>query len=67
MLARDVAAWLAQWLTPPTLRELAGRFTLHHPDSVANLTRRAERAMRKNPRLCKEVEALRKRLLQVDG
>ena len=64
LLARDVAAWLAQRLTPLTLRELAGPFGLSHPDSVANLTRRAERAMKKSPRLRKEVETVRKGLTQ---
>jgi chromosomal replication initiation ATPase DnaA len=64
LLARDLAAWLARRLTTSTLRELAGPFGLNHPDSVANLTRRAERALKKSPRLRKEVEAIRNGLLQ---
>jgi len=66
LLSRDVAAWLARRLTTWTMRELAGSFGLRHPDSVANLTRRADRAMKKSPRLRKEVDAIRRELLQVE-
>ena len=64
LLARDIAAWLARRLTTQTLRQLTVPFGLTHPDSVSNLTRRAERAMTKNPKLRDEVDALRKRILR---
>lgn len=64
LLARDVAAWLARRLTTLTPRELAAPFGLSHPDSVAHLTRRAKRAMRKSPGLRQEVDAIRKQLLE---
>ncbi|MBN1854122.1 MAG: transposase [Pirellulales bacterium] len=66
LLCRDVAAWLARRLTTLTMRELAGSFGLRHPDSVANLTRRADRAMKKSPRLRNEVDAIRRELLQME-
>ena len=63
VLARDIAAWMARRLTCATLRELAAPFGLTHPDRVANLTRRAERAMQQRPRLRRQVESPRKTLL----
>ncbi len=64
MLARDIAPWLVRRLTTLTLRELAETFGLTHPDSLSNLTRRAERALAKSPKLRREVEALRSKLLR---
>jgi hypothetical protein len=42
---RDLAAYIAHRRTTATLRELAIAFGLSHPDSVSNLTRRAEIAI----------------------
>jgi chromosomal replication initiation ATPase DnaA len=40
---RELAAYLAHRRTTSTLRELASPFGLTHPDSVSNLTRRADK------------------------
>ena len=60
--SRHAAAWLARRLTVATLRELTVAFGLGHPDSVRNLTRRAERAMAQSTRFRKEVERLKQKL-----
>ncbi len=41
--ARELAAYLAHRRTTSTLRELATFFGLTHPDSMSNLTRRADK------------------------
>jgi REP element-mobilizing transposase RayT len=66
-VSRDVAAWLARRLTVATLRELAEPFGLGHPDSVRNLIRRAEQAMKRCSRLRKEVEDLRRMLTKTEN
>ena len=64
MLARDIAPWLVRRLTTLTLRELAEKFSLAHPDSLSNLARRAEQVLAKSSTLRREVEALRNKLLR---
>jgi len=59
-ISRDLAAWLARAISSATLRELSDAFGLTHPDSVSNLTRRADRALRESARLRGQVEAIRK-------
>lgn len=59
---RDVAAWLARRLTDATLRELVSAFGLGHPDSVSNLVRRADRAIRESKTLQKDLERIRHQL-----
>jgi chromosomal replication initiation ATPase DnaA len=66
-VGRDVAAWLARRLTTATLRELAGAFGLSHPDSVSNLTRRAERAIGQSPTLRQDIEAIQKRISKTEN
>jgi len=56
--SRDVAAWLARRVTTATLRELAPPFGLGHPDSVRNLIRRAEQAMKQSGKFRNEVERI---------
>jgi hypothetical protein len=63
-LSRDVAAWLARRLTPATLRELAPTFGVNHPDSVHNLVRRVERALAGSGTVRKDIESIRRRLLE---
>jgi REP element-mobilizing transposase RayT len=55
---RDLAAYLAHRHTTATLRELSGLFGLTHPDSVRNLTRRAEQALANSPRLRADLKAI---------
>jgi hypothetical protein len=55
---------MAHRLTNATLRELTKAFGLNHPDSVSNLLRRAELAMRKIPALAKQENQIRKFLLK---
>jgi len=59
---RDMAAYLAHRHTTATLRELAGLFGLSHPDSVSNLVRRAEKAIRESASLRLEMEQLQQLL-----
>ena len=63
-LRRDIAAWLTRRLTTCTLRELAPRFGLGHPDSVSNLVRRADKAITKSRKLQKEIEAIKTAIAQ---
>lgn len=62
--SRNVAAWLARHLTQATLRELAPQFGLSHPESLSNLTRRVDQSLAKSPKLRREIEAIKQRLLQ---
>ena len=55
---RDLAAYLAHRYTTATLRDLAGQFGLSHPDSVSNLTRRAEKALAKSRALQADLETI---------
>jgi hypothetical protein len=48
---RDLAAYLAHRNTTATLRELSGMFGLSHPDSVSNLSRRAEQSLARSKTL----------------
>ena len=56
--SRDVAAWLARKWTAATLRQLAEPLGLTHPDSVNNLVRRAERAVRGSAQVRAEIDAI---------
>lgn len=67
LVARDVAAWLARRLTTATLRQLAEPLGLGHPDSVRNLTRRADRALRVSRELRADVEAIQASLKQTEN
>jgi len=60
--SRDVAAWLARRLTQAPLRELAPHFGLSHPESLSNLTRRADDRIAKSARLRKEMAQLKKQM-----
>lgn len=62
--SRNAAAWLARRLTQSTLRELAPQFGLSHPESLSNLTRRVDQSLAKSPKLRREIEAIKRRLLQ---
>ncbi len=57
---RDLAAYLAHRYTTATLHDFAGQFGLSHPDSVTNLTRRAEKVMAKSRALHADLEAIAK-------
>jgi chromosomal replication initiation ATPase DnaA len=62
--SRNVAAWLARRVTQATLRELAPQFGLTHPESLSNLTRRVDQSLANSPKLRREIEAIKQRLLQ---
>jgi hypothetical protein len=59
---RDMAAYLAHRHTTATLRELAGLFGLSHPDSVSNLVRRADKAIRDSKSVREEAGQLQQLL-----
>ena len=59
---RDLAAYLAHRRTTATLRELASLFGLSHPDSVSNLTRRAEKALAGSKKLQSELAEIESKL-----
>jgi REP element-mobilizing transposase RayT len=61
-LGRAVAAWLCRRYTEATLRALAARLGLGRPDSVPNLTRRVDEALRESPALASEVAEITRRL-----
>ena len=56
---RDLATWLAVQLTSATQRELAPYFGLTHPDSIRNLTRRADGQLTMSRALKKDVKEIR--------
>ncbi len=59
---RDLAAYLAHRRTTATLRDLSGLFGLTHPDSVSNLTRRAEKALARSKKLRADLAKIEKQL-----
>jgi hypothetical protein len=61
-LGRAVAAWLCRRHTGATLRELAERLGLARAESVPNLTRRVDEALRASPALAGEMAEIRRRL-----
>jgi putative transposase len=59
---RDVAAYLCRQYTTATLAELSERFGLSHPDSSADLVKRAKKNRDANPELKKRIMRVEKRL-----
>ena len=64
---RDVAALLCRELTCATLRELSKEFGLRHPDSSANLVRRAKRQMEDNKAFERQAKDLREKLVKTEN
>ena len=65
--SRDIAAWLARRLTSLTLRELAPRFGLGHPDSVSNLIRRAETAIAETSKLKRDTAKIKQLIKKTEN
>jgi hypothetical protein len=61
-LGRALAAWLCRRHTEATLCELAERLGLARAESVPNLTRRVDEALRASPALAGELAEITKRL-----
>ena len=61
-VGRAVAAWLCRRHTGATLRELAVRLGLARAESVPNLTRRVDEALRASPALVGELAEITRRL-----
>ena len=66
-LGREVAALLCRQLTSSTLAELSKYFGLAHPDSAANLVRRANKGISSSPKYKQQFEALREKLLKTEN
>ena len=64
---RDVAALLCRELTCTTLAELSTEFGLQHPDSSANLVRRAKRQLSESKRFKLEFGRLKRNLLKTEN
>jgi hypothetical protein len=64
---REIAALLCRQLTPCTLAELSKALGLKHPDSSANLTRRAKRRLAKSASYRKKFEAIKSQLLKTEN
>jgi chromosomal replication initiation ATPase DnaA len=64
---RDVAALLCRELTCSTLADLSHEFGLRHPDSSANLIRRAKRQLRESKSFKKGFERLKRKLLKTEN
>jgi chromosomal replication initiation ATPase DnaA len=64
---REVAALLCRQLTSSTLSELSQHFGLEHPDSAANLVRRANKLIASSSKYKKRFEALRETLLKTEN
>jgi hypothetical protein len=64
---RDLAAYLAHRHTTATLRELALPFGLCHPDSVSNLIRRTEQALKHSSRLRKDRQQIEKQISKTEN
>ena len=63
---RDLAAYLAHRRTTATLRELATFFGLTHPDSMSNLTRRAEKSISESPQVRKHIKRIETALAKAE-
>ncbi len=64
---REVAALLCRQLTSSTLAELSEYFGLQHPDSAANLVRRANRQIASSPKFQRKLQTLRDKLLKTEN
>lgn len=64
---RDLAAYLAHRRTTSTLRELATRFGLTHPDSAGNLIRRAEKSIATSAKVRKQLKSIEAALVKTEN
>lgn len=64
---REIAALLCRQLTTCTLAELSNALGLKHPDSSANLTRRAMNRLGKSTSYRKRFDAIKERLLKTEN
>lgn len=64
---REIAAYLCRQLTSSTLAELSDAFGLRHPDSSANLIRRAKKQIHASTSYRRKVEALQKQFLKTEN
>ena len=64
---REIAALLCRQLTACTLAELSETLGLKHPDSSANLARRAMRRLEKSTSYRKRVEAIKSQLMKTEN
>ena len=64
---REIAALLCRQLTCATLAELSTELGLRHPDSSANLVRRAKRKLKDSKTFESRVEKLKSKLLKTEN
>ncbi len=64
---REIAALLCRQMTSSTLAEMSKYFGLEHPDSAANLVRRANKLIANSPKYKQKFEALREKLMKTEN